>query len=206
MLGLWLSVRLAALATAIGLVIAIVLAFGKLSAGRPVRLLIDAYIEIVRNTPLLVQVFFVYFALPVTGLRLRPDAAAMLALVINAAAYMTEIIRAGIGSIHRGQTEAGLALGLRRVQVFRLVVLRPALRAVFPALASQFNVLLLGTSVVSAISASELTHEADYITSLTYRSFEVYSVVGVIYFVTSWAFSVLFGLAGRRLFAYPDAA
>lgn len=204
MLGLWLSIRLAALATAIGLVIAIVLALGKLQGGRAVRLSINTYIEIVRNTPLLVQVFFVYFALPVTGLRLRPDAAALLALVINAAAYMTEIIRAGIQSIHHGQVEAGLALGLRRLQVFRLIVLRPALRAVFPALASQFNVLLLGTSVVSAISASELTHEAEYITSLTYRSFEVFSVVGVIYFVTSWGFSVLFGLAGRRLFAYPD--
>ena len=205
MLGLWLSVRLASMATAIGLVIAIVLALSKLNGGRAVRLAINAYIEIVRNTPLLVQVFFVYFALPVTGLRLRPDAAAMLALVINAAAYMTEIIRAGIQSIHRGQTEAGSALGLRRLQVFRLIVLRPALRAVFPALASQFNVLLLGTSVVSAIAANELTHEAEYINSLTYRSFEVFIVVGVIYFVTSWAFSVLFGVAERWLFAYPDS-
>ena len=204
--GLWLSVRLASVSMAIGVVIAIVLALGKLSGGRAIRLAINAYIEIVRNTPLLVQVFFVYFALPVmTGLRLRPDAAATLALVINAAAYMTEIIRAGIESIDRGQIEAGLALGLRRWQVFRLIVLRPALRVVFPALGSQFNVLLLGTSVVSAISATELTHEAEYINALTYRSFEVYSVVGVIYFVTSWAFSVLFGLAERRLFAYPDA-
>ena len=204
MLGLWLSIRLAAVASAIGLGIAIVLAFGKLNGGRAVRLSINAYIEIVRNTPLLVQVFFVYFALPVTGLRLRPDAAATLALVINAAAYMTEIIRAGIQSIHRGQIEAGLALGLRRLQVFRRIVLRPALRAVFPALASQFNVLLLGTSVVSAIAANELTHEAEYINSLTYRSFEVFIVVGVIYFLTSWAFSVLFGVVERWLFAYPD--
>jgi polar amino acid transport system permease protein len=202
--GLWLSVRLAVLAMAIGVAIAAVLAAAKLSGPRGLRWAINAYVEVIRNTPLLVQVFFVFFALPAIGLRLRPDAAAVVALVVNAAAYMTEVIRAGIQSVRRGQMEAGYALGLGRLQVLRLVVLRPAMRAVFPALASQFNIILLGTSVVSAISANELTHEAEYITSLTFRSFEVYSAVGVIYFVTSWLFSLLFGAMQRRLFAYPD--
>ena len=132
------------------------------------------------------------------------DTAAVIALVINAAAYTTEIIRAGIESIGRGQIDAGLAIGLRRLQVFRHVVLRPALKAVFPALTSQFNVLLLSTSIVSAISVNELTHEAEYINSLTYRSFEVYISVGVVYFVTSWLFSLLFAFLHRVLFAYPD--
>jgi len=90
------------------------------------------------------------------------------------------------------------------LQVFRHVVLRPALKAVFPALTSQFNVLLLSTSIVSAISVNELTHEAEYINSLTYRSFEVYISVGVVYFVTSWLFSLLFAFLHRVLFAYPD--
>jgi polar amino acid transport system permease protein len=201
--GLFLSIRLAVIAMAIGVVIAVVLAAAKLSSGRVVRGLINAYIEVIRNTPLLVQVFFVFFALPAIGVRLRPDMAAVVALVVNAAAYMTEVIRAGIESVRRGQVEAGLALGLRRAQVFRLIVLRPALRAVFPALGSQFNIILLGTSVVSAISANELTHEAEYINSLTFRSFEVYTAVGAIYFVTSWLFSLLFAALERRLFAYP---
>ncbi len=92
------------------------------------------------------------------------------------------------------------------MQVFRLVVLRPAFKAVYPALTSQFNVVLLSTSIVSAISANELTHEAEYINSLTYRSFEVYITVGVIYFVTAWAFSLVFARLRRVLFAYPDQA
>lgn len=202
--GLWLSIRLAATAMALGTLAAIVLALGKLSGIRWLRLVIDGYIELIRNTPLLVQVFFVFFGLPALGVRLAPDTAAMVALTVNAAAYATEIIRAGIESVARGQIEAGLAIGLRRLQVFRLIVLVPALKAVFPALTSQFNVVLLSTSIVSAISANELTHEAEYINSLTYRSFEVYITVGVVYFVTSWLFSVLFASLDRRLFAYPD--
>jgi polar amino acid transport system permease protein len=201
--GLWLSVRLAALSTAIGGAIALALAAAKLSGRRVLRAPVDAYVELIRNTPLLVQVFFVFFGLPALGLRLRPDSAALVALVLNAAAYMTEIMRAGIESVGRTQVEAGLALGLHRGQVFRLIVLIPALRAVYPALTSQFNVLLLGTSVVSAISADELTHVGEYIVSLTYRSFEVFLVIGAIYFVSSWAFALLFGLVQRRLFAWP---
>jgi polar amino acid transport system permease protein len=202
--GLWLSIQLAAVAMAIGTFAATILALAKLSGVRALRLLVDAYIELIRNTPLLAQVFFVYFGLPAFGVRFRPDTAAIIALAINAAAYTTEIIRAGVESVERGQIEAGLAIGLRRMQVFRLVVLRPALRAVYPALTSQFNIVLLGTSVVSAISANELTHEAEYINALTFRSLEVYITVGVIYFVTSWLFSLLFGRLYRILFAYPD--
>jgi polar amino acid transport system permease protein len=201
--GLWLSIRLAALAAAIGGAVALLLAAGKLSGKRTLRAPVDAYVELIRNTPLLVQVFFVFFGLPALGMRLRPDTAALVALTLNAAAYMTEIMRAGIESVSRTQVEAGLALGLHRLQVFRLIVLVPALRAVFPALTSQFNVLLLGTSVVSAISADELTHVGEYIVSLTYRSFEVYVTIGAMYFVASWAFALLFGVFERRLFAYP---
>ena len=204
--GLWLSIRLAATATAAGTVAAVLLALCKLSGGRALRAAVGAYVEIVRNTPLLVQVFFVYFALPSIGLRLRPDGAAVVALAANAAAYEAEIIRAGIQSVSRGQIEAGRALGLHRLQVVRFVVLRPALKAVYPALTSQFNVVLLSTSVVSAIAAAELTHEAETIISLTFRSFEIYALVGLIYLVTTWAFGLFFAAAHRRLFSYPDVA
>jgi len=204
--GLWLSVRLAAISMGLGTLAAVALAMGKLHGGRALRFAINGYIELIRNTPLLVQVFFVYFGLPALGVRFRPDTAAVIALVINAAAYTTEIIRAGIESVRRGQMEAARALGLRGFQVFRLVVLRPVFKAVYPALTSQFNVVLLSTSIVSAISANELTHEAEYINSLTYRSFEVSITVGVMYFVTAWAFSLAFARLHRVLFAYPDQA
>lgn len=203
--GAWLSVRLAVIAMSIGLALSVVLAVGKLSGPRPVRLLIDAYIEVVRNTPLLVQVFFVYFGLPAVGIRLPPDTAAVVALVVNAAAYTTEIIRAGIESINKGQIEAGLAIGLHRLQVLRYVVMRPAMKVVFPAVTSQFNVVLLSTSIVSAIAANELTHEAEFLNSLTFRSFEIYTVVAVMYFIMSALFSLLFAGIYRLLFSYPDA-
>ncbi len=203
-LGLWLTIRLAAISMALGLAIAIVLAVAKQAGNRATRMAINAYIELIRNTPLLVQVFFVYFGLPAVGIRLRPDVAAVVALVINAAAYTTEIIRAGIESIGRGQIEAGLAIGLHRLQVFRHVVLRPALKAVFPAITSQFNIVLLSTSIVSAISANELTHEAEFINSLTFRSFEVFAVIGAMYFITSRLFSLLFAGIYRVAFSYPD--
>jgi polar amino acid transport system permease protein len=200
--GAWLTVRLSFGAMAIGLVIAIICALGKTSGPKPVRWLINAYIEVIRNTPFLVQIFLIFFGLPSIGLRLSPDVAALIAMVVNVGAYATEIIRAGIESIHKGQIEAGLALGLRPLQVFRYVVLKPALRTVYPALTSQFILLMLSSSVVSAISADELTSVANNIQSQTFRSFEIYIVVTGIYLVLALMFSALFAGIYRLAFAY----
>ncbi len=200
--GAWLTVRLSLSAMVIGLAVAILCALGKTSGPKPVRWLINAYIEIIRNTPFLVQIFLIFFGLPTVGLRLSPDVAALIAMVVNVGAYATEIIRAGIESIHKGQVEAGLALGLRPLQVFRYVVLKPALRTVYPALTSQFILLMLSSSVVSAISADELTSVANNIQSQTFRSFEIYIVVTLIYLVLSMLFSALFAGIYRLAFAY----
>nr|WP_301311864.1 amino acid ABC transporter permease [Azospirillum lipoferum] len=200
--GAWLTVRLSFGAMAIGLVIAILCALGKTSGPKPVRWLINAYIEVIRNTPFLVQIFLIFFGLPTVGLRLSPDMAALIAMVVNVGAYATEIIRAGIESIHKGQIEAGLALGLRPLQVFRHVILKPALRTVYPALTSQFILLMLSSSVVSAISADELTSVANNIQSQTFRSFEIYIVVTGIYLVLALMFSALFAGIYRLAFAY----
>nr|WP_211113499.1 amino acid ABC transporter permease [Azospirillum endophyticum] len=200
--GAWLTVRLSFGAMAIGLVVAILCALGKTSGPRPVRWLINAYIEVIRNTPFLVQIFLIFFGLPTVGLRLSPDMAAMIAMVVNVGAYATEIIRAGIESIHKGQIEAGLALGLRPLQIFRYIVLKPALRTVYPALTSQFILLMLSSSVVSAISADELTSVANNIQSQTFRSFEIYIVVTGIYLVLALMFSALFAGIYRLAFAY----
>jgi len=124
---------------------------------------------------------------------------------VNAAAYMCEIIRAGIESIRKGQIEAGNALGLHPLEVFRYVILRPALKTVYPALTSQFNVILLSTSLASSIAANELMHAAEFINSLTYRNFEVYTVVAVMYFAMSSFFIFIFDRIYARAFAYPDA-
>ena len=115
--GAWLTIQLSLGAMLLGLIVAILCALGKTSGPKPVRWLINAYIEVIRNTPFLVQIFLIFFGLPSLGLRLSPDVAALIAMVVNVGAYATEIIRAGIESIHKGQIEAGLALCLATLSV-----------------------------------------------------------------------------------------
>jgi polar amino acid transport system permease protein len=202
--GTWTTIHLSLLATLLGLVVAIVCAWGKTSGPAVARAVINAYIEVIRNTPFLVQLFFFYFALPSLGLRWTAHTAALTAMVVNLGAYATEIIRAGIESIPRGQIEAGLALNLEGHQVFRFVILKPALKAIYPALTSQFILLMLSSAVVSAISADDLTSVAANLQSQTFRSFEIYIVVAAIYLVLALAFSVLFRTIYRRVLDYPD--
>ena len=164
---------------------------------------VAAFVELVRNTPFLIQIFFIYFGLPAIGIRFEPDVAAVIALTINGAAFAIEIIRAGVAAIGTGQIEAGQALGLHPLQIFRFVVLRPALRIVYPALTSQFIFLMLTSSIVSSISARELTHAAAVLEGITFRSFEVYGTITLLYLLMSWAIMQAFGLLGRRYFDYP---
>jgi len=188
----------------IGLCVAIVCAWGKTAGPAGLRFIINTYIEVIRNTPFLVQLFFFFFALPAVGVRWSPYTAALTAMVVNLGAYATEIIRAGIESIPRGQIEAGLALNLKRWEIFRFVILKPALKAIYPALTSQFILLMLSSAVVSVISADDLTSVAATLQSQTFRSFEIYIVVTVIYLGLSLAFSALFKLIYTRTLNYPD--
>lgn len=201
--GAWQTIELSCAAMVLGLIVSIICAVGKTSGPKPVRFVIDAYIEIIRNTPFLVQIFFIFFGLPSAGLRLSPNSAALLALIVNFGAYGTEIIRAGIESIHKGQVEAGTALGLSRLQVFRYVIMKPALRTVYPSLTSQFIYLMLTSSVVSVISANELAAAGNDLQSATFASFEVYIVITLMYLVMSIGFSAVFALIEKVAFKYP---
>lgn len=196
---------LSGLAMAIGMVVAVAGALAKTSGPNWLRWVIDAYIELIRNTPFLVQIFMIFFGLPSAGLRLSANSAALLALVVNFSAYGIEIIRAGIESISTGQIEAGKALGLRPLQIFRHVILKPAIQAIYPALTSQFILLLLNSSVCSAIAATELTAAAGDIQSRNFRSFEVYFVVTCIYFAMSLVFWGIFGGIERAFLRTPAA-
>ena len=169
-----------------------------------VSALINIFVEVVRNTPFLVQLYFLFFGLPALGVRLSPMTTAVVALTINGTAYAIEIIRGGLESIHKGQIEAGLALGMHPVQVFIYVVLKPALRVVYPSLTSQFIFLMLASSIASSITANELTSVAANIESTTFRSFEIYFVVAGLYLVMSVLLSGLFGLIHRIVFSYPS--
>lgn len=194
------TIQLSASAMAIGLTIGILCALLQAQGPRAIRWLIGAYVEVIRNTPLLVQCFFVFFGLPSVGIFLTAGQAALIALSVNLGAYATEIMRAGVESIHRGQIEAGVSLAFTRLQVFRHVILFPALKNVYPALASQFILLLLGSSVVSQISAQELFYQAAFIDSRSFLSFEVYVVVTLTYLVLALAFRALLGLLYKLLF------
>ena len=190
-----------------GMLLAIVIGIGGVvlrdSHIRPLRWLVIAFVELIRNTPFLVQIYFIFFALPLAGVRLNPTVTAIIALGINGGAYAIEIIRGGVQSINKGQVEAGLALGLQKAQVFRLIVLRPALRAIYPSLTSQFVLLTLTTSVAAAISAYELTSVAQRIESDSFRSFEVYGTVTLLYLVMSWLVMKVLELISSRYFNYP---
>ena len=190
--GALLTIRLAATAMVFGLAVAVMCAYLRTSGPKPVRVLVAAYVEGIRNSPFLVQLYIIYFSLPALGIRFEANQAAVVAMVVSFGAYATEIVRAGVQSVPVGQVEVGLALGLKRFQIYRLIVLFPALKAVFPALASQFILLLLGSSVVSAISANELTAVANSLQSTTFRAFEVYIVATVMYLTIAVAFRGFF--------------
>jgi polar amino acid transport system permease protein len=199
-LGTWLTLRLSAMTMVLGLAVGVLGALAKASSWRVLRAFVHGYVEAVRNTPFLVQLLLVYLGLPALGLRLSPDQAALLAMVVNLGAYATEIVRAGIEAVPHGQIEAGRALGLRPRHIFRFVVLVPALRTVFPALGSQFILVMLASSVVSVISAEELTAVADTIIARNFRSFEFYFIITGIYLVLSLAFQAVFATIDRVLF------
>lgn len=188
--------------TAIGIVTA---AVRSVQTGR-VRTLIDVYVEVVRNTPFLVQIFILYFGLPAINLRVSATEAALIGMIVNLGAYSTEIIRAGIESIHRSQVEAGLSLGMTRLQIFRHVILKPAIAKVYPALCSQFVLMMLASSVTSAISTQELSSVAAQIDSETFRSFEVYAVVTLIYLALALLFKGALTLIGLVIFSRRRAA
>jgi polar amino acid transport system permease protein len=199
--GAWLTIQLAGLTMAIGLLVGIVGAGMRTSSIPLLRWPATVYVETIRNTPLLVQLFIVFFGLPSLGIRFTADMAALIALSINLGAYATEIIRAGIEAVRRSQVEAGLSLGMSPLQVFRHVVLFQALRAIYPALASQFILLLLATSIVSQIGAEELFHIASFIDSRTFRSFEVYLVITGVYLLLAIAFRGIFAGIWQLAFA-----
>ena len=198
--GALLTIQLSALSMVLSLIVAVFGALARTSGPKWLRALVATYVEFIRNTPFLVQVFVIFFGLPGIGIRLDANTGAIIAMVLNGSAYTIEIVRAGIEAISHGQVEAALALGLHKLQVFRKIVLPQALRAVFTPLGSQFILLMLNSSIVSVISADELTSAAQDIQSRTFRSFEVYIVTIVVYLILSMSFTGVFAALNRIFF------
>jgi polar amino acid transport system permease protein len=183
--GAWLTLKLSACATLFGFGLGTACAIARASGPRWLQRVVGAYVEVIRNTPMLVQVFLVYFGVASLGWRIEANTAAVLAMVVNVGAYTCEIVRAGIDSVHGSQREAGECLGLNWLQIYRHVILAPAIERVYPALTGQYVMLMLASSITSQISAEELTAVANSVQSDTFRSFEAYAVAGGIYLLLS---------------------
>ena len=192
------TLGLTAISAVIGVVVGVACAWARGQGPLWLKAVAGAYVELVRNTPFIVQLFFVFFGLPAAGLRLSPEAASVIAMVVNLGAYATEIIRAGIEATPRGQIEAALSLALTRAQVFLRVVLPPALKKVWPALVSQIIIVMLGSAVCGQISTQELSYAANLIQSRNFRAFEAFIVATGIYLLLSVAVRRLLNWAGPR--------
>ncbi|MCH4875582.1 MULTISPECIES: amino acid ABC transporter permease [Pseudomonas] len=196
--GALFTLELTAIGTVLGVGLGIVGALARAWNIRPFSTLFGIYVELIRNTPFLVQLFFIFFGLPALGLHISEWQAAVLAMVINLGAYSTEIIRAGIQAIPKGQLEAASALAMSRFEAFRHVVLQPALAKVWPALSSQIIIVMLGSAVCSQISTEELSFFANFIQSRNFRAFETYALTTLVYLFMALLIRQLLNAFGRR--------
>ncbi|CAB3663346.1 MAG: amino acid ABC transporter permease [Achromobacter pulmonis] len=198
--GIGVTVELIAFGAVAGVALGIGCAWARTQGPRWLRAPVTAYVEVVRNTPFLIQLFFVFFGLPSLGVQFSEMQAACLAMALNLGAYSAEIIRAGIDATPRGQYEAGASLAMTRWQVFRHIVLKPALARIWPALSSQIVIVMLGSAVCSQIAAEDLTFAANFIQSRNFRAFEVYFVTTGIYLALAVSLRQLLRMTGKRLF------
>lgn len=192
--GLIMTVKISILSIIFGTLVGIAGALARISKNGALNLIANAYVEWIRNTPLLIQILFIYFGVGIF-FSLTPLFASVVALSVFAGAYITEIIRAGIQSVHKGQREAALSIGMTEWQAMCLVVLPQAIRRILPPLAGQFITLIKDSSLVSVIAVTDLTYVAKNIVTTTFRAFEVWLAIACFYFVLSFALS----LAVRRL-------
>jgi polar amino acid transport system permease protein len=194
------TIGLTAIATVIGMVVGVACAWARASGPGWLRWVVGTYVELIRNTPFIVQLFFIFFGLPAAGVKLTPETASIIAMVANLGAYATEIIRAGIEATPKGQIEAAVSLALNRMQVFLRVVLPPALKKVWPAMVSQIIIVMLGSAVCSQISVEDLSYAANLIQSRNFRAFEAFIIATLIYLALSVGLRRLLNWAGPKLF------
>ena len=196
--GLGLTVVLTAFSAVLGTLLGTACAWARLHGSTALKRVVGAYVELVRNTPFIIQLFFIFFGLPSLGLRLSVEMASVLAMVFNLGAYACEIVRAGLQTTPKGLLEAAMSLALTPWQTFSRVVLPPALARIWPALVSQIIIVMLGSAVCGQISAEELSQAANLISSRTFRSFESYIIVTVVYLLLAIGLRQLLYWVGPR--------
>ena len=197
--GAAITVEITALSVGFGLLIGMIVGVAKLVPIKPIRYLATVYVNFIRGTPLLVQIFLTYFALPgIIGQRVDPFFAAICACSINSGAYIAEIFRAGIQSIDQGQMEAGRSLGMSWTQTMRYIIMPQAFKRIIPPLGNEFIAMLKDSSLVSVIGFEELTRRGQLIIARTYASFEIWFAVAVIYLIMTLAVAQFVSVMERR--------
>lgn len=195
------TLGLTVVSAVVGVIVGVACAWARADGPAWLKLPVGAYVELIRNTPFIVQLFFVFFGLPALGLKLSPEASSVLAMVINLGAYSTEIVRAGLRNTPRGQIEAAQSLAMTPWQIFSRVVLPPALQRVWPALNSQIIIVMLGSAVCGQISTPELSYAANLIQSRNFRAFEAFIIASGLYLLLSISTRYALDRVGRLIFA-----
>ena len=197
--GFALTILISVASILAGMLIGVAVAIARMSPSRALRSVAGAYVEVIRNTPVLVQIFLLYLGLPEFGLRPSPLAAVVIALAVNNGAYLGEIIRGGLQAVPRGQLEAAAAIGLPRRTTFFEILLPQALRTIFPALTNQFILTVLASSIGSIVGAPELTQQVQFLDSRSFRTIELLIFLATAYAVMTYAVSRVSRLINARL-------
>lgn len=198
--GLWITFLITIISLFFALIIGLVLGLFSISKIKILRIISMVYLDIIRGTPILIQILFIYVGIPsVTDISMSAFTAGVIAISINAGAYLVEIFRAGINSIDKGQMEAGRTLGFSYGETMRIIILPQAIRRMIPAFVNQFIVSIKDTSLLSVIGIAELTMSGQSIYSMNFRAFEILSLVGFLYFILIYALTLFSRWLERRL-------
>ncbi|RKQ32932.1 amino acid ABC transporter permease [Oceanobacillus halophilus] len=198
--GMGMTLEITVISLVLAMFIGLILGVFSITKSKILRGISTAFVDIIRGTPLLVQILFIYFGLPsVIDINLTAFSAGVIAITVNAAAYLVEIFRAGINSIDKGQMEAGRTIGFSYSQTMRLIILPQAIRRMIPAFVNQFIVSIKDTSLLSAIGVAELTLSGQSIYAANFRAFEILFAVGALYFIIIYSLSLFSRWLERRL-------
>lgn len=183
-------------ASVIGLLVGLV----NVGKNKPLRFFARTYIDLIRGTPLIVQAFFLYFGITAAlGIKMSPEMAGIIVVSMNAGAYMAEIFRAGINAVDKGQMEAARSLGLSYGKAMKKVILPQAFRKMIPAILNQFIISLKDTSILTVIGVGELTQRGQIVIATTFKSFEIWTMIAILYFIVIFALSLLFREIERKI-------
>ncbi|MHA6528979.1 amino acid ABC transporter permease [Paenibacillus sp. BAC0078] len=197
--GLKYTLLLAVLGVVFGFALGIVVSLLRMSKWRILRFIATAWVEFLRGTPMLVQLFIIHYGLPELGLEFTPIQSGAITLTINSSAYLAEIFRAGIQNVDRGQVEAARSLGMRQGMTMRYIVLPQALKNVLPAIGNEFITIIKESSIVSMIGVMDLMFQAGSVSTITYQGLNPYIIIALMYFVLTFTLSKALGILERRL-------